>query len=157
MSTKTHNLEHMRIVEAEPRDDQTVIQRSSLFTRQATALLFMLVGGGWTGGNFTPAGMATVPELIELIAHFLPVALLLFFGVNFLVASRRGTTSRGAVIGISVLACISIIGCIVMIVLGFVNPDPNSVGVHNLNDWTPVLISNVGNLLWLSTLWLKRS
>ena len=157
MAIRTNRPEHTVTIVPELREERAVTGTSSLFTRQATALLLMLVGGGWTGGNFTPAGMATIPELVELSTHFLPVALLLLFGVRFLAAARQGTISRGAVIGISVLACISIIGCIVMIVLGSVNPDPNSVGVHNLNDWTPVLISNAGNFLWLSTLWLKRS
>jgi hypothetical protein len=44
----------------------------------------------------------------------------------------------------------------VLIVLGVTNPDPNSVGVHTLEDWFPVVILNTGTLLWLATLILAR-
>ncbi len=119
---------------------------------QVAAILLMTAGWGWTSGNFTPADAPFINPLL----HAIPVLLLLVMGIQVL--SMRGTHDAGepnaswAIVGMSVLAVISIIGCIVMIALGVINPDPNSVGVHSLEDWFPVVIVNMGNLLWLATL-----
>ena len=53
--------------------------------------------------------------------------------------------------GVSVLAIVGIIGCIVMIVLGASNPDPNAVGVKTFADWFPTIMLSIGNFLWLGT------
>jgi hypothetical protein len=33
-----------------------------------------------------------------------------------------------------------------------INPDRNSVDVHTIEDWLPVIVLNVGTFLWLSNL-----
>lgn len=122
-----------------------------VFTRQIAGILLMAIGIGWTGGNFVPTDMPDGATAINEAIHFLPALLLLLFAVRFFHASVERVPARGAMIGITVLAVIAIVGCIVLVVLSFINPDPNSVGVHNLNDWTPVIILNAGTFLWLST------
>jgi hypothetical protein len=62
------------------------------------------------------------------------------------------SNARGATIGISIFAVVSIIGAIVMVVLGATNPDPNSVGVHSFADWFATILLNMGTFLWLATL-----
>jgi hypothetical protein len=40
----------------------------------------------------------------------------------------------------------------VFVLLGMINPDRNSVDVHTIEDWLPVIVLNVGTFLWLSNL-----
>ncbi len=123
---------------------------------QVAAILLMTAGWGWNGGNFTPADAPFINPLL----HTIPVLLLLVMSLQIL--RVRGTQERfesnanWATVAVSVFAVVSIIGCIVMIVLGATNPDPNSVGVHSLEDWFPVVILNMGTFLWLATLFLAR-
>ncbi|HEV2457970.1 MAG TPA: hypothetical protein VGS80_06360, partial [Ktedonobacterales bacterium] len=86
------------------------------------------------------------------IIHVIPLAALLLFGLRFVGAAAAGVVARGARNGITVVVAYGIIGCAVMIVLGLTHPDPNSVGVHTLEDWMPVIVLNAGTLLWLATL-----
>lgn len=123
-----------------------------VFTRQIAGILLMVTGIGWIGGNFIPTGMPNGVTAINEAIHFLPALLLLLFAVRFFHASVAHVPARGAVIGITVLAVIVIVACIVLGAMGISNPDPSSVGAHNLNDWTPVIIANAGTFLWLSTL-----
>jgi hypothetical protein len=122
-----------------------------VFTRQVAGVILMAIGIGWIGGNFVPSGMPNGVTAINEAIHFLPALLLLLFAVRLFHASVEHVPARGPVIGITVLAALVIVTCIVMGALGFINPDPNSVGAHNLNDWTPVIIANAGTFLWLST------
>ena len=123
---------------------------------QVMAILLMTAGWGWNGGNFTPADAPFINPLL----HFIPVLLLLIMGLQML--RVRGTQDHAesndscATMGLTVFALISIIGCVVMIVLGVTNPDPNAVGVHTLEDWFPVVILNTGTFLWLGALIFAR-
>lgn len=125
------------------------------FTRQIAGILLMATGIGWTGGNFVPSDMPNTATAINEAIHFLPAFLLLLFAVRLFHASVAHAPARGAVIGISVLAGIQIVGCIVMVAMGYINSDPNSVGVHNLNDWVPAILMSAGSLVWLSSLVFK--
>ena len=127
----------------------------SAFTRQIAGILLMATGIGWIGGNFVPTGMSNTVTAINEAIHFLPAFILLLFAVRLFQASAAHVPARGATIGITAVAVLVIVTCIVMGTLGIINPDPNSVGAHNLNDWTPVIISNAGTLLWLSSLIFK--
>ncbi len=44
----------------------------------------------------------------------------------------------------------------VFIILGATNPDPNSVGVHTFEDTMPVIVLNLGTLLWFAILLFGR-
>jgi hypothetical protein len=47
-----------------------------------------------------------------------------------------------------VLAAVLFVASVILVVYGFLNPDPNSVGVHSLQDWIPTIITNIGTILW---------
>lgn len=118
---------------------------------QITAILLMTAGWGWTDGNFIPVGSAVG----NYLAHCIPLVLLLIMGVQMfrMFDSRQKAEAhiRRVNIAMSVFAGVSIIGCLVLIALGIINPDPNSVGVHNFADWFPTVILNMGTFLWLGT------
>jgi hypothetical protein len=85
------------------------------------------------------------------ILHVLPLALTMALGLRIIAAGMRGISSRGARIGLTVVALLAIALCGIMVALGASNPDPNSVGVHTFEDWMPVIVLNTGTLLWLAT------
>jgi hypothetical protein len=124
---------------------------SALFT----AIFFMAAGWGWNAGNFVQPANTTWGAWADTL-HVVPLAILLPLSLRFMSALRAGNLSRGARNGITGLAIFGILGCSVMVALGIINPDPNSVGVHTFEDWMPVIVQNVGNLLWLGTLMLTR-
>lgn len=124
---------------------------SSAFTAQVAAIFLMAAGWGWTAGNFVqPAntGWGAVADVI----HVIPLVALLLCGLPFVASAATGKVSHGVRNGITALAAYGIIGCSVMITLGLVNRDPNSVGVHTFEDWMPVIVLNAGTLLWLVSL-----
>ncbi len=118
---------------------------------QIAAIVLMLAGSGWSGGNFTPQGA----PLWNYLLHCVSIILLLFlctqlFGIRDM--SLQAATHIGRIkAGVSILAIVGIIGCIIMIVLGATNPDPNAVGVKNFADWFPTIMLSIGNFLWLAT------
>lgn len=124
-------------------------------TLQIAAILLMFAGWGWTGGNFTPGD---APFLNPLL-HCIPLVLLLLFSLPLLQMrgiQQRVASMKWASVALSIFAVISIIGCIVLVILGASNPDPNAVGVKTLEDWFPVVIVNMGNFLWLGILFFSR-
>ena len=128
---------------------------NSLSDRQVAGIVLMATGWGWICGNFVQP-VSTVWGSAADILHCLPFVWLLLLSLRFFSTftnpSRAETSSRGARLGISIVAIFSIIACVVFIILGAINPDPNSVGVHNFEDTMPVIVLNLGTLLWLSTL-----
>lgn len=137
----------------------TTTTRNTFFKIQFLALLIMVAGGGWNAGNFAqPTDPLWLDALTDFL-HALPTILVVIFGLYYFSAafgaSQRGvgarTGPRWAVIGVSVIAVIGIIACIVLTILGLTNPNPNSVGVHNLDDSIPAVLQVVGGLLWLVT------
>jgi hypothetical protein len=130
---------------------QTVPMHSPAVVRQVAAIFLMAAGWGWTAGNFVQPLNTPWGPIADAI-HVLPLALLLPLSLRLVGAAMAGIASRGARNGITALALYAIIGCVVMIVLGVTNPDPNSVGVHTAEDWMPVIVLNAGTLLWLATL-----
>jgi len=137
----------------------TTTTRNTLFKTQLAALLIMVAGGGWNAGNFAqPSEPLWLDALTDLL-HALPVILVVIFGLYYFGAAfdarQRGadalTSPRWAAIGISVIAVIVLTACLVLTILGVTNPNPNSVGVHNLDDAIPTILQVVGGLLWLVT------
>jgi hypothetical protein len=123
----------------------------SRFAAPLAAIFLMAAGWGWNAGNFVqPVNTSWGPMADAL--HVLPLALLLPLSLRYLGAALAGRRAVGARNAITGLALFGIIGCAVMIVLGAINPDPNSVGVHTPEDWMPVIVLNAGTLLWLATL-----
>ncbi|GAC1627893.1 MAG: hypothetical protein NVS4B11_25460 [Ktedonobacteraceae bacterium] len=119
---------------------------------QIVAIVLMTFGWGWSGGNFTPQGAS----IWNYLAHCIPLLVLLILSLQMFrmrdaQQPTEATISR-ARIGMSALVIVSIIGAIVLIMLGASNPDPNAVGVKTFADWFPTIILNMGNFLWLATL-----
>lgn len=130
----------------------TMTNTQSLVNKlQMTSFVLMAAGSGWSDGNFTQG----LP-LWNMLIHCIPLVLLLVLALQIFrvrgTQQRGESNPRGAIIWMSILATVSIIASVALIVLGIVNPDPNSVGVHNLWDWFPTIVMNAGNLLWLATL-----
>ncbi len=116
------------------------------------AVVLMAAGWGWIGGNFTPLGAS----IWNYLAHCISIVLLLIISMQMFRMSdsrQQPAAHSGRVnIAMSIFAIVSIIGCIVLVTLGIINPDPNSVGVHNFADWFPTIILNMGTFLWLATM-----
>ena len=125
------------------------------FTAQVAAIFLMAAGWGWTAGNFVQPANTSWGAMADII-HVIPLAALLLCGLPFVASAAAGRVSRGVRNGITAVAAYGIIGCSVMITLGIVNPDPNSVGVHTFEDWMPVIGLNAGTLLWLVSLLPSR-
>src|SRR5579859_4246476 len=98
--------------------------RNLIFYLQIAAIIVISCGSGWAGGNFS-AGL----PLWNVLLHALPLVLLLLF--SWPIVYAQSTANWGGV-AITILVIISLIGDIALILLGMTNPNPNSVGVHNL-------------------------
>ena len=118
---------------------------------QIAAVVLMFAGSGWTGGNFTPQGA----PLWNYLLHCVSIVLLLLLSIQLFGirdTSLKAVAHIGRIkAGVSILAIIGIISCIVLIVLGASNPDPNAVGVKTFADWFPTIMLSIGNFLWLGT------
>ena len=123
----------------------------ALFTSQIAALFLTTAGWGWIAGNFVQPANTSWGAIADIL-HVIPLAILLPLSLRFISATIAASRSRGALYGITALAIYGLAGCTVMVVLGLINPDPNSVGVHTFEDWMPVIVMNAGTLLWLGTL-----
>ncbi|HEX6818285.1 MAG TPA: hypothetical protein VF120_07920 [Ktedonobacterales bacterium] len=128
---------------------------STTFSAQVAAIFLMAAGWGWTAGNFVQPANTSWGATADII-HVIPLAALLLCGLPFVAAAASGKVSRGVRNGITAVAVYGIVGCSVMITLGLVNPDPNSVGVHTFEDWMPVIVLNAGTLLWLASLLVRH-
>lgn len=128
---------------------------SATFMRQVAAIFLMAAGWGWNAGNFVQPTNTSWGPIVDIL-HALPLAILLPLALRLIGAGMAGTVARGARNGITALALFAIILSTVMIVLGATNPDPNSVGVHTLADWMPVIVLNAGTLLWVGSLLFAR-
>lgn len=122
---------------------------------QVAAILFMAAGWGWNSGNFvqpTDAGYGIIADIL----HPIPMLLVIAFGVSLIGAALAGGEARGARIALTVLALFGVVGCAVMVIMGQVNLDPNSVGVHTPEDWMPVVVMNIGTFAWLGSVIFRR-
>jgi len=116
-----------------------------VFKWRVVAFLFLLAEWGWASGNFgSPFDPSFTLGLVSFLIHAIPMALLLF-GFNFLTGPSH---QKWGEIGITVLAAVLFIASVILVVYGFLNTDPNSVGVHSLQDWIPTIITNIGTILW---------
>lgn len=121
-------------------------------TAQVAALLIMSAGIGWLNGNFVQPVDTSYGPFIDAV-HFLPFVLLLIFGLRYLQpVLARGTAAtprKGARNWITGIAIFLLLLTTVFVILGMVFPNPSAVGVHNFEDWMPVIMIDIGVLLWL--------
>lgn len=114
---------------------------------QIAAIVILAAGIGWLNGNFIQPIPPVWGLIIDLL-HLLPLIVLVFLALPLL---SRGVT-RGVRNGVTGLVAFQLATLAVFIILGAVNPDPNSVGVHDLTDWAVVASIGTGCLLWLASL-----
>jgi hypothetical protein len=126
-----------------------------IFNCQLASVLLMAAGFGWINGNFVQP-VATSWGAIADTFHFIPFVALLLLSLSFFGALIEGRRANGARLGISIVAALGILSCVVFIILGATNPDPNSVGVHTFEDTMPVIVLNLGTLLWFAILLFGR-
>lgn len=128
----------------------------SLSTGAVAAILIMMAGWGWNNGQFVQPVMSSWGPIADGL-HLVPVVALLVLGVSYVRGIVASKDVRGAVVGLTIVAVTSIIGVAVMTILGITNPDPNSVGVHTLEDAMPAIVLTLGSLLWLAVLLTRRA
>jgi hypothetical protein len=127
----------------------TINTQTSNLKLRVAAIVLMAAGWGWISGNFVQPVTYTFGIIADIL-HVLPLVALLLLSMAFFRTSDTlpgtVTTSKGARMGISIIALVA------FIILGALNPDPNSVGVHSFEDWMPVIVLGAGTLLWLVAL-----
>lgn len=133
-------------------------QRASigLSTGMLTGALLLLAGWGWDNGQFVQPVQSSWGPIADGL-HLAPVIALALLTLGYVRGIMAGKSVRGAIIGVSIVAIITIVGCIVMAILGATNPDPNSVGVHTLEDALPAIMMNLGALVWFASLLMRRA
>lgn len=114
---------------------------------QIPAIVILAAGIGWLNGNFIQPIPPVWGLIIDLL-HLAPLIALVPLAMSLL---SRGVT-RGVRNGVTGVVSFMLSICVVFIILGAVNPDPNSVGVHDITDWAVVACIGVGGLLWLASL-----
>ncbi len=122
--------------------------KQSIFSRKVAAVLIMAMGWGWIDGNFVPDDPR---YFYNALLHCIPLVILLALGLRFFRYSGQELPGQRNT-GLTIFAVFSLIGLVVMIILGASNPDPNAVGVKTLPDWFPTILLAIGSLLWLTTL-----
>lgn len=128
---------------------------SEFSTPALVAVLLMVTGWGWNNGQFVQPVATSYGPIADGL-HLVPVVALLVLGVAYVRGIMAGKSVHGAIVGLTIVAITSIIGCAVMTILGLTNPDPNSVGVHTIEDAMPAIVLTLGSLLWLIALLTRR-
>ena len=128
---------------------------STLHKFQTLAILVLIFADGCDVGQFSLSSFNawSVGGVINVLLHALAGFIFMGFGLQFFYAPQRLAPR----IWISVLSAIAVVGNVVMIILGIINPDPNSVGVHSPGDWSVVIAIIAGVLLWYATLLVERA
>ena len=114
---------------------------------QIAAIVILAAGIGWLNGNFIQPIPPLWGFIVDLL-HLLPLIVLVPLAMSLL---SRGVT-RGVRNGVTGVAVFMLLVCAVFIALGVTNPDPSSVGVHDLTDWAVVASVGAGAALWLTSL-----
>lgn len=131
-------------------------RESSIFNRQAAAIMLIIAGWGWIAGNFAAPFDTFWLGVVINLGHSIPIFLMLVLSLQFFrsheARQRNASSTSGTLTGISILAVVAVIGSIVLILIGASNADPNAVGVKTLTDFLPVIVLNMGALTWFTTL-----
>lgn len=125
---------------------------------EVAAILLLMAGDGYINGNFIQPTDTGFGVFIDIV-HFLPLAALLWIGIELLrptdEASAATARRRGLRIGVTILAVLAAIACLVMIALGVFAPSLG-VGVQAFSDWLAVILAGGGAVLWFVTLFQGR-
>ncbi|HEX9036165.1 MAG TPA: hypothetical protein VF808_04160 [Ktedonobacterales bacterium] len=119
---------------------------------QVAGVVVLAAGIGWLNGNFIQPIPPAFGLVIDLL-HLTPLLILVPLAMSLM---TRGVT-RGVRNGVTGVVAFLLAACVAFIVLGAVNPDPNSVGVHDVTDWAVVASITTGSVLWLVSLLPSRT
>ena len=132
--------------------------RTAVSRLEVAAILLLMAGDGYINGNFIQPITVGWGVFIDLM-HFLPLAALLWLAIELLRPSDDSAAAtarrRGLRVGVTILAIIGAIVCLVMIGLGVFAPSLG-VGVQEFSDWLAVILCGGGAVLWFATLFLNR-
>src|SRR5215467_15416458 len=109
----------------------TTNTQMAILKMQVAAIILMAAGWGWICGNFVQPVTYTFGIFADIL-HVLPLVALLLLGMAFFRLSPADTlpqtitSSKSARLGISIIAIFSILTLVAFIILGVINPDPNS-------------------------------
>lgn len=139
----------------------TISSRAHFVKVQLASLMLMIAGWAWTAGNFAQPQEPLAADALTDFVHAIPLILLVVFGWRYFTALYDASTGPSwAYIGIGVVAFLGAVlltlGGVVLSLTGVSNSNPNSVGIHNLDDAIPAVIQVAGSLLWLVTAFLAR-
>lgn len=140
----------------------TTPHSKTISTMQMAALWIMIAGWAWIAGNFAqpqePLGLDALTDFL----HVIPAALLVIFGWR-MVAGALDAPRRGGgwgYVGATVMAVLGAVftglGVVALQLLGISTANPNSIGIHTLDDAIPAVLVFVGSLLWLVVVFLAR-
>jgi hypothetical protein len=136
----------------------TTMSRTTVSRLEASAVLLLIAGYGYINGNFFQPLDTSYGPLIDA-AHFIPLAALLWLGVELLrPVDEPGASSarrRGLRTGVTILAALATVTSIVMILLGAFTP-ALGVGVQAFSDWLAVILAGGGAVLWFASLFAGR-
>lgn len=137
---------------------KTTITRAAVSRLEVAAILLLMAGDGYINGNFIQPISVGWGAFIDLM-HFLPLAALVWIGIELLrpvdAAGEAQERRRGLRVGVTILAALATITCLVMIGLGVFAPQLG-VGVQEFSDWLAVILAGGGAILWFASLFADR-
>ncbi len=132
----------------------TSAARATTSRLEVAAVLLLMAGDGYINGNFIQPITVGWGAFIDVM-HFLPLAALLWIGIALLrpvdEAGAAVARRRGLRVGVTIMATLAAITCLVMIGLGAFAPQLG-VGVQAFSDWLAVILAGGGAALWFASL-----
>lgn len=132
----------------------TAATRTTVSRLEVGGILLMAAGLGYINGNFIQPTDTGFGIFIDIV-HFVPLATLTLLGLGLLrltdEVSGAVARRRGLRVGVTILATLGVITCVVMIALGVFAPSLG-VGVQEFADWLAVLLQGGGAALWFASL-----
>lgn len=151
--------QHTSTAPATPRDAQNAhVARAASSRLEVAAILLLMAGDGYINGNFIQPISVGWGAFIDLM-HFIPLAALLWLAIELLrpvdETAQAMARRRGLRLGVTILAIVAAIACLVMIALGALAPSLG-VGVQEFSDWLAVILAGGGAALWFVALAMRR-
>lgn len=139
---------------AAPATAAAATTRAYISRLEVGGILLMMAGFGYINGTFIQPVDSGFGVFIDIV-HFIPLVVMVWLGLSLLrptdEASETVTRRRGLRVGVSVLASLAMLTCLVMIALGVFAPSLG-VGVQEFSDWLAVILQGGGAVLWFASL-----
>lgn len=111
------------------------------------SILLMIAGWGWISGTYSQP-MNVWWGILSDAFQMLPLVLLLWLSLVYFHAFAENRHSKAANVGVSAVAVFSILSCL-LFVLGSLK-HPESFEIHTITSVLPVIVLNLGAILWLA-------